>query len=118
MDMDLERLQGAWRAVRIESEGSPVPDDLAAIVRYIFDDDRVILMEGDQKTGEGVIRLDPASDPKAFDFTATEGPRKGTTVLGIYLVAGDALTICLGNERPSLFTSAGKSALVELARIG
>jgi uncharacterized protein (TIGR03067 family) len=116
--MDLELLQGAWRAVRIEKGGSPVPEELAATVRYIFDDDRVILMEGDQKAGEGVIRLDPASDPKAFDFTATEGPQKGSTVLGIYRVEGDALTMCLGEERPSQFTGAGEAAVVDLTRIG
>lgn len=116
--MDLERLQGAWRAVRIEKGGNPVPNEVAAIVRYIFDDDRVLLMEGDQKAGEGVIRLDPASDPKAFDFTATGGPQEGTTALGIYRIEGDALTMCLGDERPSQFTGAGDAALVELTRIG
>src|SRR3954447_7098407 len=89
MDLDLERLQGAWRAVRIEKGGNPVPEDLAATVRYIFDDDRVILMEGDRRAGEGVIRLDPASDPRAFDFTATEGPQAGTVALGIYRIEGD-----------------------------
>src|SRR4051794_9714124 len=118
MDMDLERLQGAWRAVRIEKGGCPVPDELAATVRYIFDDDRVILMEGDQTAGEGVIRLDPASDPKAFDFTATEGPQKGKVALGIYHIEGDALTMCIGDERPSQFTGAGEAALIELTRIG
>jgi len=116
--MDLDRLQGAWRAVRIEKGGSPVPDEVAATVRYIFDDDRVILMEGDQKTGEGVITLEPAADPRAFDFTATEGPQKGTTVLGIYRLEGDSLTMCLGNERPPQFTGAGEATLVELTRIG
>src|SRR6185369_1017067 len=80
MTMDLKQLQGAWRAVRIEKEGKIVPDDVAATVRYIFDDDRVILMEGDQKAGEGIIRLDPATDPKSFDFMATEGPQAETTV--------------------------------------
>src|SRR4051794_20358035 len=105
--MDLERLQGAWRVVRIEKGGSPVPDDLAATVRYIFDDDRVILMEGDQMAGEGVIRLDPAAVPKAFDFTATGGPQAGTTALGIYRVEGDALTMCLGDERTWLKGSRG-----------
>src|SRR4051812_5683667 len=109
--MDLDLLQGAWRAVRIVKGGNPVPDELAATVRYIFDDDRVILMEGDQRAGEGVIRLDPASDPKAFDFTATKGPQMGTTALGIYRVEVDSLTMCLGNERPSHFTGAGEAAL-------
>ncbi len=62
--MDLDLLQGAWRAFRIEKGGSPVPEELAASVRYIFDADRVTLMEGDQVAGEGIIRLDPAAEPR------------------------------------------------------
>lgn len=117
-DSVLDLLQGAWRAVRIETGGRPAPEDLAAIVRYIFDGDRVTLMEGDQKAGEGVIRLDPAAEPKTFDFTATGGPQVGATALGIYRVEGDALTMCMGVERPPGFTGAGEAALVELTRIG
>src|SRR5918998_1942256 len=107
--MDLDLLQGAWRAVRIETGGRPAPEDLAGIVRYLFDGDRVTLMEGDQKAGEGVIRLDPAARPKAFDFTATAGPQVGMTARGIYRVEGDALTMCMGVERPSGFTGAGET---------
>src|SRR4051794_26915110 len=57
-DMDLDLLSGQWRAVRIEKAGSTVPEELAAIVRYIFEGERVTLMEGDQPAGQGVIRLD------------------------------------------------------------
>ena len=115
--MDLDRLHGTWRAVRIEKGGTPVPADLAGTVRYIFDGERVTLMEGDVRAGAGVIRLDPAADPKAFDFTATEGPQKGATARGIYRVEGDALTMCLGDVRPSEFTGATEAALVELTRV-
>lgn len=116
--MDLDLLQGAWRATRIEKGGSPVPVEVAATVRYIFDGDRVWLMEGDQGAGEGTIRLDPSAEPKAFDFTATAGPQQGMTALGIYRVEGDRLTMCLGDVRPSHFTGAGDAALIELTRIG
>src|SRR5215211_6488257 len=116
--MDLDLLQGVWRAVRIETRGSSVPEGLTASVRYTFDGDRITLMEGDQEAGEGVIRLDPAAQPKAFDFTATGGPQVGMTALGIYRVEGDALTMCMGVERPTEFTGAGEAALVELTRIG
>jgi uncharacterized protein (TIGR03067 family) len=116
--MGLDLLQGTWRAARIETGGSLVPAEIAATVRYIFDGNRVRLMEGDQSAGEGVIRLDPEADPKTFDFTATAGPQAGTTARGIYRIEGDTLTMCLGEERPSAFCGAGEAALVELSRIG
>jgi uncharacterized protein (TIGR03067 family) len=116
--MDLDLLQGTWRAVRIETGGSLVPAEIATTVRYAFDGDRVRFLEGDQPAGEGFIRLDPEADPKAFDFTATAGPQVGTTALGIYRVEGNSLTMCLGEERPTTFSGAGKAALAELSRIG
>jgi uncharacterized protein (TIGR03067 family) len=116
--MDLDSLQGTWRAVRIETGGSLVPAEIAGTVRYIFDGNRVRLMEGDQPAGEGLIRLDSEADPKTFDFTATAGPQAGTTARGLYRVEADTLTMCLGEKRPSTFSGAGEVALVELSRIG
>jgi hypothetical protein len=37
-------------------------------------------MEGARKAGEGVIRLDQATNPESFDFTVTEEPEKGEIV--------------------------------------
>jgi uncharacterized protein (TIGR03067 family) len=112
--MDLELMQGTWRAVRIETGGRPVPNELARSVRYTFEGDRVRLAEGDQPAGKGVIALDPVADPKAFDFSATDGPQAGTVARGIYRIEDDRLTMCLGRERPAGFTGAGEAALVEL----
>ena len=96
--MDMGLLRGTWRAVRIETGGGPVPAEIAATVRYVFEDDRVRLLEGDQPAEEGAIRLDPEADPRAFDFTATAGPQTGTTAQGIYRVDGDRLVMCLGSQ--------------------
>jgi uncharacterized protein (TIGR03067 family) len=115
--MDLDRLQGTWRAVRIEKGGTPVAADVAGTVRYIFDRERVTLMEGDVRAGAGVIRLHPAADPESFDFRATEGPLAGATARGIYRVEAGALMMCLGDERPSRFTGATEAVLVGLTRI-
>jgi hypothetical protein len=51
--MDLDLLKGIWRALRIETGGGPVPVEIAATVRYIFEGDHARLMEGDQPAGEG-----------------------------------------------------------------
>jgi uncharacterized protein (TIGR03067 family) len=95
--------------------GIPVPADLAGTVRYIFDGERVTLMEGDVRGGGHPPG--PGGGPKAFDFTATEGPQKGETARGIYRVEGDAPTMCSGDVRLSEFTGATEAALVELTRL-
>ena len=51
--MELELLQGTWRAVRIVTGGRVVPGEVARAVRYSFEGDRVRLAEGDQPAGEG-----------------------------------------------------------------
>jgi uncharacterized protein (TIGR03067 family) len=52
--MDLQQRQGTWRAVRIELEGNYVPEEVAQTLSYIFKDDRVVLLEKDAKTGQGI----------------------------------------------------------------
>ena len=57
--------------------------------------------------------LDPAPDPKAIDFTVTDGPHKGTTLKGIYTLMGDQFTVCRGltaeNVRPTEFATGAES---------
>jgi uncharacterized protein (TIGR03067 family) len=114
--MDLQQLQGAWKAVGIEHEGNSVPEEVAQMLRYIFEDDQVGLMESDNKTGGGTIRLDATQIPKVMDITLTEGPQSGKTVFGIYEVDWDSLRLCVADERPTSFSGAGKAALIELRR--
>jgi uncharacterized protein (TIGR03067 family) len=78
------------------------------------------VIEGDKKTGwsdemgkkvnvqEVTIKLDPTAKPKTVDKVITKGPGKGETMLGIYKLEGDQLTICLavgGKERPTEFAA-------------
>src|SRR5207247_1101990 len=57
---------------------------------------------------EGTITIDPSKKPKTVDSTATVGPDKGKTSLGIYEIKGDLHTVCFappGKERPQEFVS-------------
>ena len=47
----------------------------------------------------------------------TEGPARGQATFGVYRVAGDRLTLCIGPERPASFSARGTAALVELERV-
>ena len=112
----MDMLQGEWQVVGIERPGSPGNPDELARVRFVFDGECVRNMDGERKAWEGQFRLEPTEEPKAIDLTSTSDPNKGEKSFGIYRVEGDALTICLGKERPTEFS--GKEAiLIALSRI-
>jgi uncharacterized protein (TIGR03067 family) len=116
MDMDLQRLQGTWQAVRIETETGLVPTEVARRLRYVFEGDRVTLFEGEQVTGAGTVTIHTAATPKAIDVTMTDGPGQGQVARGVFEVAGGRLRLCIGPERPDGFSAAGAASLVELER--
>ena len=112
----MDMLQGEWQVVGIERPGSPGNPDELVRVRYVFNGECFRIMDGERKVWEGEFRLEPTQEPKAIDFTGMADPNKGEKSFGIYRVEGDALTICLGKERPTEFS--GKEAiLIALSRI-
>ena len=51
----------------------------------------------------GEIRLDSAANPTAMDIVGLEGPHAGRTLLAIYEISNDLLSICYdmeGTQRP------------------
>jgi uncharacterized protein (TIGR03067 family) len=125
---ELDRLQGHWVMVGREHMGKKAtPDDLKRLKG-------VMVIEGDKKTGwsdemgkkenvqETTIKLDPTAKPKTVDKVVTKGIGKGETLLGIYKLDGDQLTICLavgGKERPKEFatTTNGNAMVVVYKRV-
>jgi uncharacterized protein (TIGR03067 family) len=114
--MEMQHLEGAWKAVKIEVGGKSVPAESVETLRYVFQADKVALWERDKKTGAGTVIVDSTKKPEAIDVAMTEGSEEGKTVLGIYEIAGNTMRMCLGPERPTKFSGAGKAALVELRR--
>jgi uncharacterized protein (TIGR03067 family) len=96
--------------VGIERPGSAANPDKLARVHFVFDGDCVRNMDAERRVWEGQFRLEPTDEPKAIDLTSTSNPNKGEKSFGIYRVEGDALTICLGKERPTEFS--GKEAIL------
>ena len=117
MEPELQQLQGTWQAVSMETGGSPVPAEVARRLRYVFEGDRVTLLEDGKPTGAGTVTLQPDAGPKALDVRMTEGPGRGQKAEGIYELAGDRLKLCIGPERPTAFRGAGPAAVVELERV-
>jgi uncharacterized protein (TIGR03067 family) len=116
MDPALRELQGAWRAVKLEVGGATVRGGSVGPLMYVFEGDRISLIEGETNSGVGTVTLDAAREPKAMGVAMTAGPGKGQTARGIDRVVGGRLTLCIGEERPHEFRGAGPAALVELVR--
>ena len=72
-------------------------------------DGKVLMKEGGQdKAEEGSYKVDPKKDPAEIDITPPDG--KGQTIVGIYKIEGDTLTICFNEsekpeDRPKEFVS-------------
>jgi len=116
MSTDLDRLQGTWNVVSLESDGQKMPATAFSGARIVVNG-REFKSLGMGATYEGTLEVDAASTPKAFDLLFTAGHAEGHRNLGIYQLDGDIWTICLatrGNKRPKKFeTKAGTGFALE-----
>jgi uncharacterized protein (TIGR03067 family) len=117
---DKEKLQGTWQVVSLEAEGEKGPAEVAKALKYIFTGDKLAIQPAEPgSSSEFTYQVDPTRKPKVIDMKVENGPDKGNTDFGIYLLDGDNLKICFGGkERPTAFESKPKSgtALVVLKR--
>ncbi|MBV9126392.1 MAG: TIGR03067 domain-containing protein [Planctomycetes bacterium] len=110
----LKDLQGTWTVVSVERDGKMVPPEKLQGWTWTVQGDKYTFQPGDQSI-EGTYRLDQRRKPWTIEATRTNGPEKGTTLMGIYRQEGDTLTICFSpagkTERPSHFASPPGSGL-------
>jgi uncharacterized protein (TIGR03067 family) len=107
-----EKIQGTWKAMKVEEKGQSKDDD--GDHRLIFSGDEFTIKEADQAVIKGKFKLDASKSPKEIDMEITEARKeehKGTTALGIFTLEGDDLQLCLcqpgGTERPKEFSGQG-----------
>jgi|SRR5262245_1709965 len=113
LEKEIKMFQGTWTIESSETGGQKIPTDQLKGFIVIFEDDKHTLKMGDEVFQVGTQKLDPSKSPKTIDVTMTEGPSKGTIMLGIYEFNGDALKVCFdpeGKKRPTEFKSAPGSA--------
>src|SRR5262249_54767639 len=110
---DADRIQGAWKIIKVEVEGKPPPAEFLEKGRFVFKGNKVAIFHDDKLTEEATFALDATRKPPTIDLTATEGPGKGKTMYGIYRIEGDTLTLCIGDKRPSEFKAEGKAGVVQ-----
>ena len=104
---DRQQLQGIWKAVGLESNGGPRPENAYSGTTITFQGDITILSERGYPPATVGFKLDPTKSPKAIDLIQLKGPQKGEGLPGIYDLAGDKLRICfrIGKDRPKEFAT-------------
>ncbi len=120
VDAELRRLEGAWRFVALETEGTPLA--LPAVRRQpglVLRGDRFV-SRGGEFVERGEFHVDPTVTPKTIDITLQDGPGAGSTLLGIYELQGDTYRVCMGlpgRPRPATFaTGEGSGTVLEVLR--
>jgi uncharacterized protein (TIGR03067 family) len=104
---ELKQLQGAWAIQSIEEDGRKIPDEDARKITLTITNQEYVYASGDQ-SARGKFSFDQRKDPKRIDVMPADGPNKGKTRPGIYLLDGDMLTVCLGppdGKRPEDFSA-------------
>jgi uncharacterized protein (TIGR03067 family) len=116
---ELDRMQGKWLLAGGETDGTKLNDlVIRALGRSLtIKGDRFVatIFEGrsraagdyvDETQNGGILKIDPARDPREIDLAYDSGPLKGQARKGIYRWEGDRLVICLrvkGTDRPREF---------------
>lgn len=115
----LHALEGEWAFRSLEVEGSAVPQAMLDAARILIDGDR-FRTESAEADYDGEFIIDVEAEPCTIDIQFVEGPEAGNRSLGIFTIADDHLTICLGltgAPRPRGFrTTAGSGHALETLR--
>jgi uncharacterized protein (TIGR03067 family) len=114
---EASKLQGTWRIVSAERDGSPAPEDEIKKITITIKGDKLIARrtenadKPEEKIYDMSFTIDPTQKPKWIDVTYTDGERKGESSQGIYELEGVSLKICMsrGNTRPTDFETKAES---------
>jgi len=121
MTNEIDRMQGTWRVVALETEGQPMAQAMLAEARIVVSGDRFTSLGMGAIYG-GTLVVDASATPRRLDLVFDRGPEQGSTNLAIYELDGDTWRICLGTtaSRPTRFAADPGSgcALETLSRIG
>ncbi len=101
---DQDRLQGTWRAERVEIGGKVQDDEALQGVTYTVEGDKLTVEVGGTRH-EGTFAIDAGRMPHHIDLKPTAGNKSDQAMQGIYAFeSGNNLRVCFGQKsRPSAF---------------
>jgi uncharacterized protein (TIGR03067 family) len=104
---ELQKLQGVWSVASAQENGKEQADERSKKLSIVIKDDVFSFkFEGQPKTLDMKLKLDPSAKPKAVDLASTV--REGQVAYGIYEVNKDELKVCWsrnGKARPDDFST-------------
>jgi uncharacterized protein (TIGR03067 family) len=107
-------LTGAWVVVSTingGNEDSQLKDHTAT-----FADGKVMFKSKDGKGHGATYTIDASKDPARIDFLPQDGPHKGKTLKGIFVIDNNVLKLCIGKDgeaRPTgLSSKAGEETVL------
>jgi uncharacterized protein (TIGR03067 family) len=107
------KLDGAWTATSWRRGDAEIGKDKVD-TELVFNKDTYEFPNGINRISKkGSIKIDAAKG--SIDFMPADGFAKGKTLLGIFKVDGDKLTLCFtsaGNERPKEFKTDDRSTVL------
>jgi uncharacterized protein (TIGR03067 family) len=103
-----ERLQGAWSAVELVTDGKPMPDQWMTYGSRTMTGNELKVVFGGQTMVHAKVRIDESRTPIAVDYYSLLGKQKGVVTYGIMEWVGDEARFLMapaGAPRPADFTS-------------
>ena len=105
---DLEVLQGTWKQVAFDIDGSPLAYDVVGILTTFTGTRFVVHASSGAILLYGSFRLDASADPKEVDWIDDCGPDAGKVLPAIYRWEGERFVFVAadaGMPRPASFES-------------
>ena len=111
---DPATIVGEWVGEKAEAAGAPLPVPAGGMTMEVKPDGKLVMKEGSKAPEEVGYTADPKKDPHEIDLTPPAAGGKVMTMVGIYKVEGETLTLCLAavGGRPTKFESTAGQATI------
>jgi uncharacterized protein (TIGR03067 family) len=110
---DAPKIEGTWTATSWKRGPGEIGPDRVNTELKLTKDAYEFPKGINRVSQKGSVKIDAAKG--TIDFTPGDGPAKGKTLVGIYKVEGDKLTLCFtgaGGERPKEFKSDDRNTVL------